>query len=195
MWNPRQGEHSFIFRYTAEELCSVATEYDTSNEAAKLCPTLGSREATPSSDKEAPSDVVTHNTKKGAKGRKKRHKQHPQGATTITDYDDGNVKKTGGSDVGCVTTAMHSGKHQAQLPTHHFKRLLEEACPNHEYPVRHKLKDYDMMKSFMVLGSLPRGTKLDEDPGGSDMMPFPREDIVQMVYDVHPPPGRHHVSN
>jgi hypothetical protein len=101
MWNPRQGEHSFIFRYTAEELCSVTTEYDTSNEAAKLCPTLGSREATPSSDKEAPSDIVTHNTKEGAKGRKKRHKQHPQGATTITDYDDGNVKKTGGSDVGC----------------------------------------------------------------------------------------------
>jgi hypothetical protein len=46
-----------------------------------------------------------------------------------------------------------------------FMRLLEEACPNHAYPIRHKLKDCDMMKSFMISGSLTRGTELDEDPG------------------------------
>jgi hypothetical protein len=32
----------------------------------------------------------------------------------------------------------------------HFNRLLEEACPNLAYPVRHKLKDYGMMRSFMT---------------------------------------------
>jgi hypothetical protein len=36
----------------------------------------------------------------------------------------------------------------------HFKRLLEEACPNHAYPIRHKLKDYGMMRSLMTSGSL-----------------------------------------
>jgi hypothetical protein len=40
-----------------------------------LCPTLGSREATPSSDKEALSDVAAHCTKEGIKCSKKRHKQ------------------------------------------------------------------------------------------------------------------------
>jgi hypothetical protein len=36
--NPRQGEYNDIFRYTIEEPRSVATEYATSNEAAKLHP-------------------------------------------------------------------------------------------------------------------------------------------------------------
>jgi hypothetical protein len=29
-------------------------------------------------------------------------------------------------------------------PIDHFKRLFEEAYSNHKYPVRHKLKEYDM---------------------------------------------------
>jgi hypothetical protein len=40
-------------------------------------------------------------------------------------------------------------------------------------PIRHKLKDCDMMKSFIILGSLTQGTEHDEDLGGSDLMPFP----------------------
>jgi hypothetical protein len=35
-----------------------------------------------------------------------------------------------------------------------YKRLLEEACPNHAYPIRHKLKDCNMMWSFMISGSV-----------------------------------------
>jgi hypothetical protein len=34
----------------------------------------------------------------------------------------------------------------------HFKRRLKEAFPNHAYPVRHKLKGYGMMRSFMTSG-------------------------------------------
>jgi hypothetical protein len=30
-------------------------------------------------------------------------------------------------------------------PTYHFKRLLEEAYPNHVYPIKHKLKDCDIV--------------------------------------------------
>jgi hypothetical protein len=68
------------------------------------------------------------------------------GGTTTTDYDDGNNGKV-------VMTAVHSDKRQARLPNDHIKRRVEEACPNHAYPARHKLKDYDMMKSFMISGS------------------------------------------
>jgi hypothetical protein len=95
-----------------------------------------------------PSDIAVQSTRVGAEGGKKRHKQCPQGGggTTTTDYDDGNNGKV-------VMTAVHSDKRQARSPNDHIKRLLEEACPNHAYPARHKLKDYDMMKSFMISGS------------------------------------------
>jgi hypothetical protein len=36
----------------------------------------------------------------------------------------------------------------------HFEKHLEETCPNHAYPVNHKLRDYGMMKNFMASGSL-----------------------------------------
>jgi hypothetical protein len=54
----------------------------------------------------------------------------------------------------CISTAVHSDKRRARPPTDHFKRLLEEANPNHAYPIRHKLKDCGMMISFMTSGSL-----------------------------------------
>jgi hypothetical protein len=51
-----------------------------------------------------------------------------------------------------------------------------------------------MMKSFMIPGSLTQGMELDEDPGGSDTMPFLREDVVMTVYGGRPPQRRHCVS-
>jgi hypothetical protein len=44
-----------------------------------------------------------------------------------------------------------------------------------------------MMKNFMISGPLTRGMELDEDPSRSDMMPFPGEDAVTIVYDGCPP--------
>jgi hypothetical protein len=64
----------------------------------------------------------------------------------MTDHD----WEAGGSDMKCVSIAMHSDKHPWRLPTYHFKRLLEEACLNHAYPIRHKLKDCGKMKSFIT---------------------------------------------
>jgi hypothetical protein len=131
--------------------------------------------------------VAIHNVKEGSKGGKMRRKQRPQRATIATNHDDG---KAGDSDGGGhVMTAAHSDKRQARLPTDHFKRLLEEACSNHAYPVRHKLKDYIMMKSFLILGSLTRGTELDEDTDGRDTMPFLGEDAVMTVYGGCPHQG------
>jgi hypothetical protein len=109
---------------------------------------------TPSSGKEALSDVAVHRAKEGINGDKKRRKQCPQETMTKTDHDDSNDGEAGGSGVRHISTAAHSDKCQVRPPMDHFKRLLEEACQNHAYPVRHKLKDYGMMRSFMTSGSL-----------------------------------------
>jgi hypothetical protein len=84
---------------------------------------------------------------------------------------------------------MHFDRHthQARLATYHLKRLVEEACRNHTYPVRHKLKDCGMMRSFMTSGSLTWGVELDEGKGGSDTTPFPEENVVMLVYGGPPP--------
>jgi hypothetical protein len=67
-------------------------------------------------------------------------------------------------------------------PIDHFERLLEEACPNYAYLIKHKLKDYGMMKNFITSGSLTRDKEPEEDMGKSDSTPFNEEDAVMMVY-------------
>jgi hypothetical protein len=137
------------------------------------CPALGSREATLSSSEGATYDVANHGYRKGVKGGKRKLKKHHQGATTTTDHGDGNNGETDGSSGRHISTAAHNDKHQARPPTDHSKRLLEEACPNHEYPIRHKLKDCGIMRSLMTSWFLTWGAELDECPDGSDMTPFP----------------------
>jgi hypothetical protein len=80
--------------------------------------------------------------------------------------------------MGRISATMHSGKCSARLPTDYFKRLLEEACQNHAYLVRHKLKDYDMMRSFMTSGSLTWDAKPDEGPDKSDAALLPKENAT-----------------
>jgi hypothetical protein len=87
-WSPHQGRHSDFFRNTFEEPCGIATQHATSYEVVMLRPTQGSKEATPSSDNEAPSTAVAHEAKDDVKGDKKRRKQRLQGITTMTDHDD-----------------------------------------------------------------------------------------------------------
>jgi hypothetical protein len=95
----------------------------------------GSKEVTPSSNKEAPSDITVHCTQQGVKGCNKRHKQRRQGTMTTTSHDDGHDWGVGGSCVRCISTAVHSDKHPTRLLTDHFKKVLEEAYPNHAYPI------------------------------------------------------------
>jgi hypothetical protein len=86
-----------------------------------------------------------------------------------------------------ISTAARNNKRLARLPTDHFTRLLEEACPNRAYSVRHKLKDYSMMRSFMTLGSLTYCAELDERSDVSDTMPFPVVNTIMTVYRGRPP--------
>jgi hypothetical protein len=57
------------------------------------------------------------------------------------------------------------------------------------YPIKNKLRDYDMMKNFMISGSLTRGMQLDEVLDESDTMPFPGEAAVMMIYGGCPHQG------
>jgi hypothetical protein len=130
-----------------------------------------------------PSSITIQGAKKDIKGGRKRRKHHPQCITTMTGFDNDNDKQADNSDMERTATAEHSIKRQARLPTYHFERLLEEACLNHSYPVKQKLVNYSMMKSFMISGSLTRDMEPEENPSRSDVMPFPREDAVMIVYD------------
>jgi hypothetical protein len=124
------------------------------------------------------SDIGVQSTEEGTRGSKKRCKQRHQGVTATVDGNDSDNEEVGGSGVACVMTATGSSKHQARPPTDHFERLLQEACPNHAYSIKQKLRDCGMMKNFMVLGSLTQGE--------SDAVPFPEEDVVMMIYDGRP---------
>jgi hypothetical protein len=113
----------------------------------------------------------------------------------MADYDNDDDTKAGGSDMDYVAIVMCSGKHQAQPLIDDFERLIKEVCLNHAHPIRIKLMDCNMMKNFMTSRSLTRDKEPEEHPGGSDVMPFTREDAVMTVYDAAPdapPPSRRH---
>jgi hypothetical protein len=92
---------------------------------------LGKQGGDSNSSKDAPFNVAIRSDKEGTKGGKKRCKQRPQGAMTTTDCDNDNNGKADGSGMGRIASAAHSNEHHPRLPTDNFKRLLEEACPNH----------------------------------------------------------------
>jgi hypothetical protein len=66
--SPWQGGQSNFFQSTFEESCGVTLQHTTHYEAATHCPAQASRKATPSTDKEALSDVVTRHAQDGVRG-------------------------------------------------------------------------------------------------------------------------------
>jgi hypothetical protein len=168
-----RGGHNDDFRYTTEELHSITTPYATSNEATECL--------SPSKVGRRPQIAVRRG--------KKRCKQHPQGGMTMIDHDDGKAGRSGGGGGvprGCPVQQQASGEAAYRPP----QKTPRGDLPNHAYPIRHKLKN----ESFMISGFLTQGTELEEDPGGSDTMPFPREDAIMTVYGGCPPPRRCHMS-
>jgi hypothetical protein len=86
--SPRQGEQSNFFRSTLEEPRSITTQHTTGYKAVMFRPAQTSREATPSNDKETPSNIAAHCAQVGVKGSNKRRKQCPLGTATMTNRDD-----------------------------------------------------------------------------------------------------------
>jgi hypothetical protein len=76
----------------------------------------------------------------------------------------------------------------------HFEKLLEVTCPNHTYPIKHKLKECPMMKNYMTTGNLARSKKPEGDLAGKEVTPFPEEKAVMSIYD-EPPPMSHAASS
>jgi glutamine synthetase len=59
--------------------------------------------------------------------------------------NDNGWEVVGGFGMGQVMTTAHGNRRLTRPPTNHFKRLVEEACLNHAYPVKNKHKDCGMM--------------------------------------------------
>jgi hypothetical protein len=140
-------------------------------------------------------DVIIQDAEEAAKGGKKSFKQHHQETTTMANDDDGINKQVGSSIVVHAMAVTDSGKCQARTPQDHFKKLLEETCPNHAYTIKHKLRDCGMMRNFMASGSLARGMEVNEVLDEGDTMPLLKEDAVMMIYDGCPSPGMRRVAN
>jgi hypothetical protein len=73
-------------------------------------------------------------------------------------------------------------KRQVRHPSDHFENFLEATCPNHTYPVRHKLKECTMMKNCMTTGTFSRGKKPEGDPMGKAVASFLEEKAVMSIY-------------
>jgi hypothetical protein len=105
-----------------------------------------------------------------------------------TSYDEGDNKKdVGDSNEELVAAAERNVKWQASLPTDHFEKLPQANCPNHSYPIRHKLKECTMMKNYMTTRTFAKAKKPEGDSMGKVAAPFPEENAVMSIYDGSPP--------
>jgi hypothetical protein len=136
-------------RNTIEELCSVTTQYTTSNEAAQLRPA-------PSNSEEASSDVAIQDAgrvprvaRRGVSTIFRRSQQRPTMMVAMARKWAALVFLTTSSLGDGITAAAGSNKCHVWPPTDHFEKLLEETCLKHTYPIKRKLRDYGTMKNFM----------------------------------------------
>jgi hypothetical protein len=141
---PSQASTDALNNITKERRC-IAPHHAVNTKVAQLHPA-------PSSSRGASPNVAIQDAEEGAKGDKKRHKQRCQEAAT--DDDSGINERASGSGVGRTTKVAGSSNRQARPPMDHIEKLLEEAYPNHAYPIKHKLRDCDMMNNFITSGSL-----------------------------------------
>ena len=62
-----------------------------------------------------------------------------------------NQKGHGESLVAAIKLKV--GRSPAEGTPDHFDKLLEGPCPNHAFPIKHKYKDWSLMKRFFTGGS------------------------------------------
>jgi hypothetical protein len=166
---------------TTKELLDIATRHASSEEAVGAGFVLGNRKTAISCSRAAPSKATIKSTRKGAKGGKKGQKWHPR-CVAIMASDDSDEGKADDSSKEYVTAIKHDFKHKVWQQKDHFKKLHKATRPNHSYPVKHKLKDYTVMKNFMTSADLLKRRKLEGDPGGKDTAPIPEEVEVMTIF-------------
>lgn len=164
---------------TTEQLLDIATRYASGEEAvgAVFPPTSG--KASSGTGQATPS---TPPGKKGGRGGKKGQKRRPRQVAATSRRDD-DYGAGGSDDPEHVAAADRDAKRPARPPTDYFEKMLEAPCKNHAFPVRHKLKECDLMKRFVAGAPLDnKGKKPEDAPGGGGVPPFPEEKRVMSIY-------------
>jgi hypothetical protein len=64
---------------------------------------------------------------------------------------------------GSVLMAIAEEKKAPKPQQHHFEKQLEALCPYHEKPVKHKLRDCRLMRSFLASAPQAEATKRRRD--------------------------------
>jgi hypothetical protein len=157
-------------------------QHTSGEEAVGATFALGNARAVINDGRAVPTEATIKGTRKGTKGSTKGLKRRPH-HVTIAAGNEGGDKEAGNSDEDCVATAKRDFKQQTQPPKDHFEKLLEAICPHHSYPIKHKLKDCNMMKKFMTSGAFSKGSKMGGDPGGKCVAPIPGEAEVMTSFD------------
>ena len=62
-------------------------------------------------------------------------------------------KKQRREDLLVATADRKGGRKSVEGTPNHFEKLLEGPCPNHAFPVKHLLKDCNLMRRFLSGGS------------------------------------------
>jgi hypothetical protein len=164
---------------TTKELLDITTRHTFVEEAVGSIFIQGDRKAVPSGSRGASAKATDKGAKRSAKGSRWGPKQHPQWVTVSTSCDeDNNNKEADDSSKEHVTAVECNFKRQAQQPTDHFEKLLEATCPNHAYPIRHKLKVCSMMKNYMTTWAITKSKNPKGDSAGKVVAPFLGEEAV-----------------
>jgi hypothetical protein len=82
--------------------------------------------------------------------------------------------------------ADRAGKRQGN--TDHFEQLLEKPCTNHDYPVKHKLKNCELLKRMLgqpskhKVGDCDKEAPKDQGAPPKDRSSFPDPDGYLMIF-------------
>jgi hypothetical protein len=155
-------------------LLEIATRHTSGAEAIGAAFMLVSTGMAAGGVRATPTSTTIRGPKKGAKGRKKGQKCRPHHLTTMA--NNGNVgEEVEDSNKEFKVSPEHDFKRCTRPPKDHFEKILEVACPSHPYPIKNKLRDYAMMKKFMMSGAPPGGDEPARDSKGKDVALLPRK--------------------
>jgi hypothetical protein len=164
---------------TTKDLLNIATQHTSIEGALGVVFILGSAAVAAEGGRTAP----TKGARKGAKGGKKGQKWWPH-RVTIVAGNSGGDEEVSDSNEEYVVAVEHNFQCQIRLPKDHFEKLLKATYPHHSYPVKHKLKlkDYTLMKKFMMSRAFSNDRKLGRDPGGKSVVPILGEAEVMTTF-------------
>jgi hypothetical protein len=93
-----------------------------------------------------------------------------------------NNRDTDDSNEELIATAESDFKCQSRLPMDHFEKPTDVTCPNHTYPVKHKLKEFTLVKNYMRTRTFARSKKPKGDSAGKAAAPFLEEKVIMYIY-------------